>query len=68
MTCYFRHMKDVFEKAGVEVTRENREDIDRKIHSIVGVEYKNCSATWREIKRRIAEDKEAFIDKLRATV
>ena len=65
MTCYFRHMKDVFEKAGVEVTKENRKDIDRKIHSIVGVEYKNCSATWREVKRRIAEDEEAFVDELK---
>ncbi|NVL93417.1 MAG: hypothetical protein HWN71_10335 [Desulfobacterales bacterium] len=68
MTCYFRHMKDVFENAGVEVTKENRKDIDRKIHSIVGVEYKNCSATWREVKRRIADDEEAFVDELRAVL
>ena len=68
MTCYFRHMKDVFEKAGVEVTKENRKDIDRKIHSIVGVEYKDCSATWREVKRRIAEDVEAFVNELRAAL
>ena len=61
MTCYFRHMKDIFNKAGVEVTKENRKDIDRKIHTIVGVEYKNCSATWREVKKKIAEDEEAFI-------
>ena len=61
MTCYFRHMKDIFNKAGVEVTKENRKDIDRKIHTIVGVEYKNCSATWREVKKMIAEDEEAFI-------
>lgn len=65
MTCYFRHMKDIFNKAGVEVTKENRKDIDRKIHSIVGVEYKNCSATWREVKKRIAEDEEAFITMLK---
>ena len=61
MTCYFRHMKDIFNKAGVEVTKENRKDIDRKIHTIVGVEYKNCSATWREVKKKIAEDEEVFI-------
>lgn len=54
-------MKDIFNKAGVEVTKENRKDIDRKIHTIVGVEYKNCSATWREVKKKIAEDEEAFI-------
>ena len=65
MTCYFRHMKDVFAKAGVEVTKENKKDIDRKIHSIVGVEYKNCSATWKEVKKRIAEDEEAFVTMLK---
>ena len=65
MTCYFRHMKDVFAKAGVEVTKENKKDIDRKIHSIVGVEYKNCSATWKEVKRRIAEDEVAFVAMLK---
>ena len=52
VTCYFRHklMKDVFTKAGVEVIKENRKEIDRIIHSIVVVEYKNCSATWKAVK------------------
>ena len=58
-------MKDIFARAGVEVTKENRKDIDRKIHSIVGVEYKNCSATWKEVKRRMAEDEESFVTMLK---
>lgn len=47
LTCYFRHrqMKDVFEKAGVVVTKENRKDVDRVIHSLVGVKYKSCPDT-----------------------
>lgn len=61
-------MRAVFDKAGVEVTRENRKDIDMKIHSIVGVEYKDCSATWREVKRRIAKDEEAFVAELKLAV
>ncbi len=67
MTCYFRHkqMKDVFAKAGVEVTGENRKELDRVIHSIVGVEYKDCSATWRAVKEHLAEDEGAFVEKLR---
>ena len=40
MSCYFRHMKDVFEEAGVAVTNENKKVIDRIIHSLVNVEYK----------------------------
>lgn len=65
MTCYFRHLGDVFEKAGIEVTSENKREIDRVIHGIVNVEYKNCPAAWREVKKRIAEDEEDFVSKLK---
>lgn len=64
MTCYFRHLEQVFKKAGIEVTNENRREIDKVIHRIVGVAYKNCPATWREVKKRIAEDEEGFISEL----
>ena len=59
-------MKDVFDKAGVTVTKENKKEVDRAIHSIVGVEYKNCSATWKEVKKRIAEDQESFVNMLKS--
>jgi ribosomal protein L23 len=65
MTCYFRHLQDVFKKAGIEVTKENKREIDRAIHGIVGVEYKNCSATWKEVKKRKAEDEEGFASGLK---
>ncbi len=68
MTCYFRHIQHLFEKAGIEVTKENRREIDKMIHNIVGVEYKNCPATWREVKQRIAEDESAFVSDLKQTV
>ena len=64
MTCYFRHIQHVFKKAGIEVSPENKRDIDRVIHGIVGVEYKNCPATWREVKKRLAEDEEGFVSEL----
>ena len=66
MTCYFRHMNEIFEKAGVTVTKENKKDVDRAIHSIVGTSYKNCSATWKEVKKRIAEDEEEFVNTLKS--
>ena len=67
LTCYFRHkqMKDIFAKANVDVTKENRKEIDRIIHKIVGVEYKNCSATWNAVKEYVNEDEEAFIKNLK---
>jgi len=65
MTCYFRHLNVFFEKAGITVTKENKKDIDKAVHSIVGVEYKNCSATWKEVKKKIAENEEDFVKKLK---
>jgi len=65
MTCYFRHLQNIFKKAGIEVTKQNKRDIDRVIHRIVNVEYKNCPAAWREVKKRLAEDEETFVSELR---
>jgi hypothetical protein len=66
MTCYFRHLKTIFQKTGIIITKENKKDIDRVIHSIVGVEYKNCPATWKKVKKRIAEDEESFVNTLKS--
>ena len=65
MTCYFRHLQEVFQKAGVAVTKDNKRKIDRVIHGIVGVGYKNCPVAWKEVKKRLAEDEEAFIKELK---
>jgi len=54
-------MKLIFAQIGIEPTPENKRDIDKKIHNLVGVDYKNCSATWRAIKARLAEDEENFL-------
>ena len=64
MTCYFRHQR-IFEKAGIEVTSSNRREIDRIIHHIMSVEYKNCPATWKEVKKLIAEDEGHFVSELK---
>lgn len=64
MTCYFRHLKEFFAEAGITITKENKKEVDRIIHDIVGVEYKNCSATWKEVKKRIANNKEEFVAEL----
>jgi hypothetical protein len=65
MTCYFRHLQEVFRKAGIEVTSENKHEVDRVLHNMVGVKYKNCSSAWKEIKKRISEDEECFVSDLR---
>jgi len=66
VTCYFRHLTQIFEKADIEVTPANRQEIERIIHDIVSVNYKNCPAAWRQVKRLISEDEATFVSKLKA--
>ena len=66
MTCYFRHLQEVFKKAGISVTEKNKREVDMVIHRIVGFKYKDCPATWKEVKKRISEDEEGFASQLRA--
>jgi hypothetical protein len=71
MSCYFRHMKDVLEEAGIEVTKENKKDVDRIIHALVNVSYKACSPTWKEVKAHIKADEGArkrFIENLKEEI
>lgn len=63
MSCYLRHMKDLIEEACVELKdKEDRKAVDKAIHSLVEVEYKDCSSTWKEVKK-LKED-ETFRKKL----
>jgi len=56
MSCYFRHMEDIFSQAGIDITKDNKKDIDRAIHKIVEIDYKNCSDAWKKIKEIIKGD------------
>ena len=59
-------MKEFFEEAEIVVTKENKKEVDKIIHKIVGVDYKNCSATWKEVKKKITEDKQDFLITLKS--
>ena len=67
MSCYLRHMSEVLKEADIQVTKENRKDIDKALHSLVGVEYKNCSSTWKELKKVLQseEGRKAIVQKLK---
>jgi len=71
MSCYFRHMKDIFDEAGIEVTPENRKQVDQAIHEILAVNYKHCPQAWKEFKLQIIGDeqkRQQFIQKLKAAM
>lgn len=65
MTCYFRHLQEIFKKAGIEVTKENKQELDKIVHKIVSTKYKNCPATWKEVKKKIVEDEPGFVAQLK---
>ena len=64
-------MKDVLDAAGIKVTADNRREIDKAFHRIVGVTYKDCPATWRKLKQELAGDeskRKRLAQKLRKAV
>ncbi len=71
MSCYLRHLKDIIEGAGIEVTSANRKQIDRAIHQIVGVTYKNCPETWKKLKQQLTgndQKRQEFISQLKSAL
>ena len=71
MSCYLHNMKDIFREAGIEVTSNNRKQIDSAIHEIVNTTYKDCPGTWKEVKKKLASneaEKREFIKKLKAAI
>lgn len=56
MSCYFRHIKDILTEAGIEVTSSNKKQLDRAIHDIVEVPYKDCPTAWAKLKEQIIGD------------
>ena len=71
MSCYFRHLNDILNEAGIEITSGNKKQIDQAIHDIVKVRYKDCPATWRKVKRDILSDerkRQYFIKKLQNAI
>lgn len=68
MTCYFRHLNEIFQKAGITVTKENRQQIDKIIQNIVKVKDGNCPETWKKVKEKIATDEQGFIVELKAAM
>lgn len=67
MTCYFKNsrMKELFEDIGVVVTKENKKEIDSRIHDYLSVDFPNCAASWKQVRRRLKDDAEGFKSRLK---
>ena len=61
-------MKNIFEEIGIEVSADNKRNMDKQIHTLLAIEYKDCSSTWKEIKKRLADDRPSFVSALEKTL
>jgi hypothetical protein len=56
MSCYIRHLSDVFEELGVEENKDNRKMMDKSIRKILRTD-KPCPEVWKELKTILADEK-----------
>ena len=55
MSCYTRHLGDLFAAAGIENTKRNRKRADGFIREIIAMKEEGCPVVWREVKTRLAD-------------
>ena len=56
MSCYTRHLSDIFEKLGVENSKDNRKIMDKSIRKILKTD-KPCPEVWKQLKLILGDDK-----------
>lgn len=56
MSCYIRHLSEVFETLGVEDNKDNRKLMDKLIRKILKTD-KTCPEVWKKLKV-VLSDKE----------
>ncbi|MHA1663519.1 MAG: hypothetical protein ACTSVR_09720 [Candidatus Thorarchaeota archaeon] len=63
MPKYFKNirMRQLFSELGIEVTKENTDQIDEVIHDMLSVDYPNGAAAWKLVRKKLdGEDPEGF--------
>jgi hypothetical protein len=56
MSCYIRHLSDVFETLRVENNKDNRKMMDQSIRRILKTD-KPCPEVWKKLKTILADEK-----------
>jgi hypothetical protein len=72
MGCW-KWFNSILKEAGIDVTEENRAQIDKVIHDFVGekTRYEHCSSDWSKMGKKIRADeneKKKLIAKLKASL
>jgi len=51
VSCYLRHMKDVFEALGLEYDKPNRKRVDAAVRQILSIPAdEHCPEVWAAVK------------------
>ena len=61
-------MKELLRDIEVEATKENMKKVDEILHEMLSVDYPNCAATWKMLRKKLEYDADGFKERLRAIV
>lgn len=56
MSCYIRHLSDVFEELDIEESKDNRRMMDKSIRKILKTN-EPCPEVWKHLKTILADEK-----------
>jgi len=65
MSCYLHNLEALLKEAGIELTKENRKDVDKAVQRVVGVENKHCPEVWKAVKAELEKDRDGFVERLK---
>jgi hypothetical protein len=56
VSCYTRHLDELFKEMGIEDTKANRKTMDGHIREALGIIGEGCPTVWKEVKARLDDD------------
>lgn len=62
MSFYTKHLDEIFKRAGVEKTPENRDALDRIIREELGMERNDEDDVWEIVKEKILLHKDPKLE------
>ena len=70
MTCYFKNsrMKELLVEIEAEPTKENIQVVNEVLHEMLSVDYPNCAATWKMLRKKLKYDAKGFTERLKDIV
>ena len=63
MSSYTRHLDEIFKRAGVDKTPENRDALDKIIRLELGMERNDEDDVWEIVKEKILLHKDPKLEK-----